>query len=53
MYNDMTIKVFRIKRERDDGSQYFEYQCIGSYNDISVDDFIHAQVYFFIFNIYS
>ncbi|KAL7070566.1 hypothetical protein ACQ4LE_010267 [Meloidogyne hapla] len=43
MYTDMTINVFRRRRERNDGSQYFEYQCIGSYNDISVNDFIEAQ----------
>ncbi|CAK5078748.1 unnamed protein product [Meloidogyne enterolobii] len=43
MYTDLTIKVFRKRRERNDGSQYFEYQCIGSYKDISVDDFIQAQ----------
>lgn len=45
MYTDLTIKVFRKRRERNDGSQYFEYQCIGSYKDISVDDFIQAQVF--------
>ncbi|CAK5078301.1 unnamed protein product [Meloidogyne enterolobii] len=43
MYTDLTIKVFRKRRERTDGSQYFEYQCIGSYKDISVNDFIQAQ----------
>ncbi|KAF7629291.1 START domain-containing protein [Meloidogyne graminicola] len=43
MYTDNTIKVFRKKRQGNDGSQYFEYQCIGTYKDISVEDFIQAQ----------
>jgi fructosamine-3-kinase len=44
IYADQRITVYRRKMN---GKGIYEYRCIGSYPDISADDFIQAQVYLY------